>query len=259
MNVLSRDSLVKIDAYLSGSSNEFSIIDDFDHAVEHLELEFVETSYSDVDFEALKLSLPGMDADIDDKRSDALNCKIMFEAMSWLSPADATDERLWVTLCFTGGNNYLKQRWRDKLSASGVRNHWTWKGAKAMYRDNGLSRLWWMGFVASKAIGWNIDDALNILFVNSDYRQNLVDRITIVGNEALLTAILAISKDAYDKKIEYKREPFRKFMEVVRFLMGRSNLGALPQSKLIEILQPIYLDSHKLGGKGLLGRLFKGG
>ena len=259
MKVLSRESLIKIDQYLLDDTDGLSLIDDFDHAIENLELDFVKTSYSDPDFEAFDLSMPGGGSDLDDKSNDALNCKIVYEAMSWLSPADATDERLWVTLCFTKGSSYLKRRYREDLSANNIRRHWTWRGDKPLYRDNGLSRLWWMGFLASKAIDWNIDVALNVLFVNSDYRQNLVDRQEIVSNEALFTAILAISKDAFDKKIEYKRVPFRNFMKDVQYLQGRSNLGALTQAKLTEILQPYYLDAYQVPRENFLGRLFKSG
>lgn len=255
MKVLSRESLDKIDECLTDSSSEINLVDSFEEAVDSLGLEFVDTKYNDFDFGALDIILSDKASGIDDKRSDAHNCKELYEGLSWLSPADATDERFWVTLCFTGGNSYLKHRYRDKLSPKGVRDHWTWRGHKPIYRDNGLSRLWWMGFVASRAIDWNIEAALDVLLVNSDYCLQLMGRQEIVSNEALFTAILSITRDAFEKKIEYKREPFRKFMQEVQYLQARSNLGAIEQEKLTEILQPHYLKAFKVEKQNFMGRL----
>jgi hypothetical protein len=256
VKVFSRESLVKIDEYLLGNPDISSLIDNFDHEVESLVLDKVDAFYPDFALEDVPLVVPGEDSDIDDKASDELNCKLVYEAMAWLSPAEATDERLWVTLCFCQGSTFLKSRYRADLSAENVRRHWTWKGGKPMYRDNGLSRLWWMGFLASKAIGWDINDALSVLFVNSAFRADLVERQEIVSNEVLLTAILAICKDAFDKKIMYKREPFREFMKDVQYLQGRSNFGALPQSKLIEIMQPVYNKAYSVDKKSVVDRIF---
>jgi hypothetical protein len=257
MKVLSLASLELIGEYLDKNPESTALVDNFQTMYADLSLQFVDAEY-DISFDNVNLLTP--DDDLDEKQSDAKNSAILYQAMRSLSPAEATDERLWVTLCFGDFNQYVSSRW--KMSAKGrgknIKNHWTFQGAKPLTRDNALSRLWWMGHLASQIEGWTSEQVFEILFNNSDYRQSLVDRSGTSSNTQVVSAILAITKSAFDQNIEFKRAAFRRFMEGVNFIAGRSNLAALDITEIIKILQPIYLEAHNVNNGGVLNKVIKG-
>jgi hypothetical protein len=257
MKILSLESLEKIGKYLDENSNCIELVHDFDAMTEMLGLQFIDTEY-DIDIDKLVLTQPN--DDFDEKQSDAKNCEFIYSAMKNLSPAEATDDRLWVTLCFIQFNPYVLSRWKLAGNARGkiIKNHWTFQGSKPLTRDNALSRLWWMGHIASQIDGWSSQDVFEILFNNSDYRQSLVDRSGSTSNIKVVSAILSITKFAFAKNIEFKRAPFRRFMEEVNFISGRSNLSALALTDIINILQPIYLEVHGVDRGNPLRKLMEG-
>ena len=257
MKVLSLTSLELIGEYLDKNPDSTALVDDFQAMYSDLGLQFVDAEY-DISFDDVKLLSP--DDDLDEKQTDAKNSAILYQAMKSLSPAEATDDRLWVTLCFGHFNQYVSSRWKipAKGRAKNIKNHWTFQGAKPLTRDNALSRLWWMGHLASQIEGWTSEQVFKILFNNSDYRQSLVDRSGTSSNIQVVSAILAITKFAFDQNVGFERASFRRFMEEVNFIAGRSNLAALDLSEIIKILQPIYLEAHNVTNGSALKKVMQG-
>ena len=257
MKLLSLESLDKISSFLNENPDSTELIDDFESAKGNLELEYVNADYN-LEIEELELLAP--DESLDEKNSDALNCQILYKAFSNLSPAQATDDRLWVTLCFDHFSEYVAKRWKmpSKSRAKNIRSHWTFQGAKPLTRDNALSRLWWMGYIANQIEGWSMEEVFEILFNNSDYRQSLVDRSGSTSNVLVVSAILAITKEAFSDNVPFKRAAFRKFMEDVNFISGRTNLAALDLLEIINILKPAYLEAYSVNVGGSVSNFFKG-
>lgn len=256
MKLLSLESLDNISDFLEKNNENTELIDDFESAKHALGLQYVDAGY-DLNLEEIELLAPTQD--LDEKKSDALNCKILYQALSNLSPAQATDDRLWVTLCFENFNYYVVKRWKmpSKGRAKNIKSHWTFQGAKPLTRDNALSRLWWMGYIANQVEGWSMEEVFEILFNNSDYRQSLVDRSGSTSNISVVSAILAITKEAFDDNLPFKRSAFRRFMENVNFISGRTNLAALDLSEVITILKPVYLEAYNVNSGGSVGKFFK--
>jgi hypothetical protein len=256
MKLLSLESLDNISDFLKNNEESTDLIDDFESAKHTLGLQYVDAGY-DLNLDEIKLLVPTQD--LDGKKGDALNCKIFYQALSNLSPAQATDDRLWVTLCFENFNYYVVERWKmpPKGRAKNIKSHWTFQGAKPLTRDNALSRLWWMGYIASQVEGWSMEEVFEILFNNSDYRQSLVDRSGSTSNVSVVSAILAITKEAFDNNLPFKRSAFRSFMESVNFISGRTHLAALDLSEVIAVLKPVYLDAYGVKSGGSVGKFFK--
>ena len=63
-------------------------------------------------------------------------------------------ERLWAWLCHHECPQYVADRWLGERpededgAARKVRNHFFAVGNRALIRDNGVSRLWWLGKIA---------------------------------------------------------------------------------------------------------------
>lgn len=204
-------------------------------------LTMVPSSYT-IDY-SQKLELPEGFSQKENK--DTANCLVIHKMLPLLTPAEATDERLWVTLCFGLLSEYVNSRWplrrsvEDKLS-SHVLNHWFGNSVRGRMRDNGVSRLWWMGYISNRVPNMPLETVHEILFANSDYRSNLLERTSSANSLSVLIAILRVSQAAFAEGIPYQRYPYREFMRRVNFLGGRRNLAAMDEVSLINLFAPEY-------------------
>jgi hypothetical protein len=222
----------------------------FDELCDDLHLSMISTTYK-VD-SGVSLILPkGISQELN---GDTENCQLILKALPGLTPAQATDERLWVTLCFSQFKEYVNQRWPFKVSAeekiqNHIESHWFANGIRGRMRNNGVSRLWWMGYVAGNIDDFPMEKVFDILFFNSDYRQSLLDRNSTAKAANVATAILKITDEAYTAGIEFKRQPFRSFMEKVNMLGGRSNLASMDVNTLVKVLNPVYKEAYAVKTK----------
>ncbi len=218
----------------------------FDQLCEDLHLSFVITGYA-VNTDVQLLLPIGMKQE---ENQDSENCKRILQILPQLTPAQATDERLWATLCLSAYPEYVQARWPfraedgEKLS-SHISNHWFANGVRGRMRDNAISRLWWMGYTASRIPDMSVEQVFSILFANSDYRSSLLERNSSANSLNVLVAVLRVSEAAYKAGIPYKRTSFRKFMSRVDTLGGRSSLAALDVKALVEMFSPIYQECYE--------------
>lgn len=219
---------------------------DLDVLAGELSLTFVPSGYK-IDT-TIQLLIPEGFAQEQNKDND--NSSSFLKILPALTPANATDERLWVTLSFGKFNLYLRERWpyrqskEDKL-ATHIHNHWFAAGVRGRMRDNGISRLWWMGFIASKVPGLTTEQVYEILFANSEYRSSLLERNSSCNSLVVLSSILKITQNAQSKGVKFNRECHRDFMKEVNLIGGHKNLAAIERDSLIEILTPIYESSYQ--------------
>jgi hypothetical protein len=219
----------------------------FDDLVDKLSLNLVASTYEFDD--SIRLQLPtGFSQS---ENNDSINCALMLKALPSLSPANATDDRLWVTLSFGHFSEYVHKRWPFRISEENkltnhVINHWFAKGPRGRMRDNGVSRLWWMGYIASKVPDMEMNSVFDLLFANSDYRSSLLERTGSSNALSVLVAVLKISNEFFIKGIPYEREKFRDFMREVNFLGGRRNLAAMSHTDLIDLFRPLYSQAYKI-------------
>lgn len=222
------------------------IEEDLDDFADRYSLSYVPTIYLSNEDTSL---LPPLGL-FQDQNNDSENCRRILEALPNLTPANATDERLWVTLCFGKFSSYVRERWQfrnsndDKLSKH-VLNHWFASRVRERMRDNGISRLWWMGYVARRVPGMSTSQVHDLLYANSAYRSDLLERNTSANALNVLAAILVVSQRATEEGLPYHRQSWRKFMEQVNFLGGRRNLAAMTQASLVELLTPVYSKVYK--------------
>lgn len=102
--------------------------------------------------------------------ADAANAKLVLRALPKLTTADATDERLWVTLGLRDYRHYLHQRWPLERVQIGnhLRNHAFAGDSRTRDRDHAISRLWWTGRYAARMTPDTVDQTIDLLFHNSD-------------------------------------------------------------------------------------------
>jgi hypothetical protein len=216
-----------------------------DDLVDKLSLNFVTSEY-EFD-ESILLEMPTGFSQSENK--DAINCSLILNAFPSLTPANATDDRLWVTLCFGHYSAYVNKRWPFRVSEESkltnhIINHWFAKGPRGRMRDNGISRLWWMGYIATKVPDMDMNSVFDLLFANSDYRSSLLERTGSSNALSVLVAVLKISNEFFNQGVPYEREKFREFMRQVNFLGGRRNLAAMSHEELVKLFRPFYQQAY---------------
>ncbi|MBK37034.1 MAG: hypothetical protein CME26_16085 [Gemmatimonadetes bacterium] len=177
---------------------------------------------------------------------DPENSRLVHEALHDLTPLQARDERIWSYLCHVTCSDYVRNRWpvpdnrTEKDQEANIINHYFIKrGAPSVERDNAISRLWWSAHIASKAEGFDLDEALEVLFYRQIVREHLVGRPGVTANPGLFTAILRRLRTSYDteKKMLFEEERFMPFMKAINDIGGVQLLEVLGPEDLDELIE----------------------
>jgi hypothetical protein len=185
-----------------------------------------------------------------DELFDAENSLLLFDAFKLLTPLQAREERIWAYECHTRCLDYVRNRWpipeNDERAVKHIQTHFFAPTLRAIERDNGLSRLWWMGMIASRAEGITRENALKILMFRTDVRANLIERPTTSAGINVFSAVLKKLKESYDgKRILYQREVNRRFMKEINSIGGVKLLDSLSAEMLDNLMDEIV--TNRLG------------
>ena len=247
INVLTLESLDKLTEHCRSNPTCSKIIERFEEIEADLEL-----TYAPVDYSFTDDSLPNLIEPTSNNaalESDKDNVLTVFNALSDMSAAHATDERLWSTLAIKHLSSYCRARWPlptgEKIGGH-IISHWLCQSSnRSRTRNNAISRLWWMGFMIAQLENWQQKQVVEVLFNNSDYRAQIIERNSSSSAPIVISTILAITSEAFLKGLPYNRESFREFMKQVNFYAARTNLAALNQPQLIAIFSPVYYQSYE--------------
>ena len=176
--------------------------------------------------------------------TDAENALIVYKALRELSPHQASIERMWVHLCHCDCPKYVASRWlnrRPKEEDDAVRevqNHFFATGNRALIRDNGVSRLWWLGKIAHDVDPDAPLEFLTILLHRQDVRSALIERPSVSMNRRLLRGIYGVMRDHWNNGGSlFERATFRSWMIALNRRGGVVLLDALPDKELGRLLR----------------------
>ena len=220
----------------------------FDDLISDFDLNFVPFNSDTVDFENFP-SLEFPKGTTQQTNKDIENCKSIYQGLTGLTASQATDERFWVTLSFQQYPDYVEARFpldQARTETNHVSDHWFAKNSRNRFRDNAISRLWWMAHIADKVPEIDIDQALENLFFNSDYRSSLLERNSSANSVDVVAAVLRLTQKARDAGHEYNREKFRTFMKEVGFIGKRTVLPSLTVEELVDLLSKPYEESYEI-------------
>ena len=201
------------------------------------------------DIRQSKITAPALDGQlkIDLQRpptTDVANAILVFEALSDLTPHQATFERLWAYLCHCDCHQYIACRWlqnrpdQTKYAVRKVQNHFFAKGNRALIRDNGVSRLWWLGKIAHDADSQDPRKFLTIILHRQDVRSALIERPSISMSRRVLRAIYEVMKKHWaNGGALFERQNFRCWMVALNRRGGVVLLDSLPDDVLAELLR----------------------
>ena len=201
---------------------------------------------------AERLVLPEDVSDSDGKGSsgnrigvaDANAALAVYEAFRELTLQQAADERLWTYLCHVEYPQYVSRRWlvsrpaKNEDAARKVRNHFFSASNRALIRDNGLSRLWWLGSIAHEVEPDAPHEFLERLLHWQDVRSALIERPSVSRNPRVLRSINTVMREYWrrDRSL-FERERFRAWMIGLDRRGGVVLLDALADEPLAELLE----------------------
>ncbi len=184
---------------------------------------------------------------MDDKQpssTDVDNALVVYDALSELTSHQASIERLWVYLSHCDCPQYIATRWmtrrpeKDEDATRDVRNHFFATGNRALIRDNGVSRLWWLGKIAHDVDPANPREFLTILLHRQDVRSALIERPSVSMNRRVLRGIYEVMQDHWaNGGALFERDAFRRWMVSLNRRGGVVLLDAVPQDALTHLLR----------------------
>ncbi len=174
-----------------------------------------------------------------DTSSDIENSKRVYEWLKQLSPVVAMEERLWACLSHSVFPKYMAHRWpADSSSAINRRYLFEGKTFAALSR-NGISRLWWAGYLTRNPAKANPYELTEILFLRQDIHVSLLER-AIGKCSNVRTAVLEYFKDnQHWLKEEAFGERIQRILRELNLLGGVAILDALPPAEIREYLTRI--------------------
>ena len=176
--------------------------------------------------------------------TDVDNALAVYEALSNLTFHQASIERMWAYLCHCDCPSYVAGRWLtrrpedDQDAIREVRNHFFAVGNRALIRDNGVSRLWWLGKIAYDVDPEDPREFLAVLLHRQDVRSALIERPSVSMNRRVLRGIYGVMRAHWNNGGElFEREKFRSWMIALNRRGGVVLLDALPDEALARLLR----------------------
>lgn len=181
---------------------------------------------------------------------DLENTKRVFNAMRRLTISQATDERLWVYLTHVTFWEYMRVRWpaetyidKSTFTNSIIERYFFMGNRDRALIRNGLSRLWWYGYVSYDETRDDPYELTAMLLSKLDIAQSLLER-SFSRNPLITKTVLEVLANLHlNNKTLPNREQFRKLMMYLNQLGGVTILDSL-EPKEIQIL--LYEKISKL-------------
>lgn len=209
-------------------------------------------------FDLAELSLPK-------GQIDAENCKIIYSQLrKYVSPSQASDERLWAGLCNGTFYEYLKDRWNYVGEIKGdadtnignITSRFFFSGnavRRGLYR-NTLSKCWWVGYNLYDATNrdhfWRIDalgyndfsSKISDIFASNNFSSN----IDVV--DGIIQALVYFR----EKDIALKqREHIRASLQFLNAVGGSIVLDGLSKEEIASLVVN-NIETIMMGDRGAL-------
>lgn len=182
---------------------------------------------------------------------DRTNVPLVRNAIQGMDALSATDERFWLSITVGNANSYAAPRWFDpaaeqELQATAVSNHWFARTSRDFIRNQAIARLWWLGEYVESLDTLDIQDALEVLFWNSDLQSQFVGRPTSMSSRKVGASILGVMKEVKDSGVTYDREKFRRLCSAIDLKLGRQLLPGLGHQQLDDVIRSVAKKLYAL-------------
>ena len=179
---------------------------------------------------------------------DRENSELIFGLLPRLTRAQATDERLWVTLAFREGLEYSVLRWGgDEIDNKKILLHWFAPSSRSKWRDQSLSRLWYVSSFASGLEGISFKSALDVLYSNSELLNSFLGRPRTTASNRVSSKIIAMldAQGRVDGQLVFDRTKFRALMKELDLRSGSLQINALADSDFAQFFDDLFQSIYR--------------
>lgn len=190
---------------------------------------------SRVNINDFKLKIPD-----NNSKYDLENTRIIYDAMKSLEPYQAVDERIWSYLTHVKFWDYMRERWpaekyidKNKTFIRTMRERYFLSAkTRTGLRRNGISRLWWYGYLTYEEESKNPYKLTEILLSKADIPLALLER-NFSSNPKLMKSVLRVLKKWIDENGDTpERKAFRDLCKKIKNMGGVFILDALNTDEL---------------------------
>lgn len=245
MNVLTKDAIIALRALAHSDPLRVweSTLEDL---VADNRLEMIAVSVQYLRGYEFRSGSPG------DRKFDKLNSETLWNALPGLTPSQATDERIWVTLALGDYKDYVLKRWaKFAKPQDAVGSKIFVRDTRSLIRDHSISRLWWRSYFASLIPKSSHPDALQLFFDYEDIPGEIAGRSVLVDSRVLASYVKTISNglEATGEISAGINFDAKKYIQGVgkqlNFLAGRFQLGAVSDDRLKELMEIAHENSMR--------------
>ena len=169
---------------------------------------------------------------------DRENSTRIARALAGMSPARATDERIWATLAlgeFAEYSNVRRPIDRAKDSDAAIESKFKHmrlaSSNRDRWRENPISRLWWLNYYVHSIEGIDPEIVREVLFLNADLQSNLLGRPGVAGYRVVVGPLIEhLHSEHIKNATPFNRDRFREIMKELDFLVGRLAVGAMDKA-----------------------------
>lgn len=166
--------------------------------------------------------------------TEAANAQKVYENFKFLSDSQASDERLWASLCLGPFWKYVQYRWGicQKPTVENILQHYFFRyGPRRSLTRNAIARLWWIGRFTYDENRSDPYELTKLVCENSDYIMHILERNTS-NNPMILRAFLGAILDARNEGINMNTNTVGELSKYLNLLGGIYILDCLSAEKI---------------------------
>ncbi len=175
-----------------------------------------------------------------DNLKDLENTKIVYDAYRGLTPTQASDARLWTYLTHVTFWDYMKMRWppsEAKRPLNRIRDRYFLRSLNLeTLTRNGISRLWWYGYLTYDENRNNPWELAEILLSRVDLAAGITER-AIGCNAEIRNAILEFLSE--NPEVLKSENRTRELLVKLNLVGGVTNLPFLNKEEIKALLEEI--------------------
>ena len=183
-------------------------------------------------------------------KKDKENCSTFYAAYQSLNAVQAKDERLWVSLAVGLYRDYVQNRYplTDIADAKNhVQNHIFALTTRTRYRDQAISRLWWLErYIVTNCVGIESEARSVLLELQVDLMTAIITRTNLASIPHLAKAVIMLFFNNYVVVGQTpNRQKYRAFLSSIDVVAGRQVVSALSESEIAKLIKAKF-DLHNL-------------
>jgi hypothetical protein len=180
-------------------------------------------------------------------KEEIQNALLVWQALEQLTPALASEGRIWTRLSHLEGLAYARARWLEGEPRSSVpkavRKHFFGDTRTKRRDDNAIGRLWWAAYIARLAMPEDQHGALKIILKSTDMRSNIVERARSSSRPSIAAGVVrAVMREP---GVTENEDAFRGFMKALNRLGGGVIFEAMAESEIDRFMDECYRASKK--------------